>query len=134
MPNFSANQALQDTQHTIDPVSIIHFLETVGTNSNDLDELYAAVHQRQILPTDYIRQKLVKAMHLLESLSANKPPLRDALRHLASFHYDNGQHSGVDAAILDGPALQEVVLYDPVKDAWQFRSRLHHTAARCCFL
>lgn len=67
VPNFTRSQAYQYTQHSIDPLSLSVFLDVVGTNSNDLDMLFAAVHQRRVSPTQYINQKLLKAMRQLQN-------------------------------------------------------------------
>lgn len=131
VPQFTAEQAFAYTQHTIDSLSLNHFVETVGANTNDLDELFAAVHQRRVKPSAYTNQKLVKAMRHLQAAVIRKPELRAAVRRLSAFPADEGQHASADAESLRDPDLDDIVLYDPVKDAWLFRSKLLHTAATC---
>ncbi|CAD2215710.1 tuzin [Angomonas deanei] len=133
VPLFTPRQAFDYTQHTVDPLSLQHFIEVVGTNSNDLDELFAAVNQRSTAPTNYINHKLVRAMRHLQSVCANSPASRTALHRLASFPFESGQHSGVDSAALRHPRLKDIVLYDPVRDAWLFRSKVLHTATLSCW-
>lgn len=134
IPVFNRAQAFAYTQHSIDPLSLNNFIDVVGTNSNDLDELFAAVHQRRVPASKYTNQKLLKAMRQLQTTCANKPQLRAALRQLSAFPYEEGQNTGGDATTLRNPALEDIVLYDPVKDVWLFRNKLFHTASRCCWL
>lgn len=131
VPQFSPSQAFAYTQHTIDSLTLTHFIETVGANTNDLDELFAAVHQRRVKPSDYTNQKLVKAMRHLQAAVGRQPQLRAAVRKLAAFPSDEGQHASADAENLRSEELEDIVLYDPVKDSWLFRSKLLHTAATC---
>ncbi|KPA82129.1 putative mitochondrial tuzin [Leptomonas pyrrhocoris] len=134
IPVFNRAQAFAYTQHSIDPLSLNNFIDVVGTNSNDLDELFAAVHQRRVSASKYTNQKLLKAMRQLQGTCANKPQLRAALQQLSAFPYEEGQNTGGDATTLRNPALEDIVLYDPVKDVWLFRNKLFHTASRCCWL
>lgn len=134
IPVFNPNQAFAYTQHTIDPLSLQHFIDVVGTNSNDLDELFAAVHQRRVSPTKYTNQKLLKAMRQLQATCANRLQLKEALEQLSAFSFDDGQHTAGDTTSLRSPFLQDIVLYDPVKDVWRFRNKLFHTASRCCWM
>ncbi|KAK7197473.1 tuzin [Novymonas esmeraldas] len=134
IPVFNREQAFAYTQHTIDPVSLNHFLDVIGTNSNDLDELFAAVHQRRVSAAKYTNQKLLKAMRQLLATCANRPQLRAALQQLSAFPYEDGQHTGCDTTALRSPALVDIVLYDPVKDVWLFRNKLFHSASRSCWL
>lgn len=130
VPQFTPSQAYAYTQHTIDSLSLHHFIETVGANTNDLDELFAAVHQRRVKPSAYTNQKIIKAMRHIQATVSRRPELSSAIRRLAAFPVDEGQHSAsTDAESFRD--LGEIVLYDPVKDAWLFRSKLLHTAASC---
>lgn len=130
VPQFTQSQAYAYTQHTIDSLSLLHFIETVGTNTNDLDELFAAVHQRRVKPSAYTNQKLIKAMRHIHAAVARRPELKFAIRRLAAFPAEEGQHNAsTDAESFRD--LDDIVLYDPVKDAWLFRSKLLHTAASC---
>lgn len=132
VPQFTASQAYAYTQHTIDSLSLRHFIETVGANTNDLDELFAAVHQRRVKPSAYTNQKLIKAMRHIHATVARRPELRLAIQRLAAFPAEEGQHNAsTDAQSFRD--LEDIVLYDPVKDAWVFRSKLLHTAACCIF-
>lgn len=131
VPQFSPLQAHTYTHNTIDSLSLQQFISTVGTNTSELDELYAAVHQRQVPPSAYTNQKLVKAMRHLQAAVIEKPELRAAVQRLAAFSHDDGQHASADAESLRHSQLADIVLYDPVKDAWLFRSKLLHTAATC---
>lgn len=131
VPQLTAQQAHAYTQNTIDSLSLHQFIDTLGTNTNDLDELYAAVHQRRVPPSAYTSQKLVKAMRHLRATLAGHPELRAAIHRLTAFPHEDGQHASSDAESLRHPALEDIVLYDPVKDAWVFRSKLLYTAATC---
>ncbi|CAC9539686.1 tuzin [Leishmania donovani] len=130
---FSREQAFAYTQHTMDAVGLNHFIDIIGTNSNDLDELFAAVHQRRISAVTYTNEKLLKAMRQLQTTCAGRPRLRSALQQLSAIPYGDGQHAGGDAAALQSAALGEIVFYDPVQDAWLFRNKLFHSASRCCW-
>ncbi|CBZ30391.1 putative tuzin [Leishmania mexicana MHOM/GT/2001/U1103] len=130
---FSREQAFAYTQHTIDAVSLNHFVDIIGTNSNDLDELFAAVHQRRVSAAHYANEKLLKAMRQLQAACAGRPQLRFALQQLSALPYGDGQHSGGDAAALRSAALRDIVFYDPVQDVWLFRNKLFHSASRCCW-
>nr|CAJ2471898.1 unnamed protein product [Leishmania braziliensis] len=134
IPAFSREEAFAHTQRAIDPVSLSHFVDVVGTSSSDVDELIAAVRQRRASAAQYTNARLLKAMRQLQATCASRPELRAALQQLSACPYDAGQHSGVDAAALHSTALVDIVLYDPVADAWRFRSKLFHTASRCCWL
>lgn len=132
VPNFNRRQAHQYIQRRMDPLDVEQFLDTIGTNSNDLDELFAAVHQRHVAPTQYTNHKLMKAMRQLQPALMEDRRLYAAVRTLSSFPYEEGQHEGVDESALRHPALRDLVLYNPVQDVWLFSSQVLHTAARCC--
>ncbi|KAG5468323.1 hypothetical protein LSCM1_02303 [Leishmania martiniquensis] len=134
IPAFSREQAVAYTQHTADAVSLHHFIDVVGTSSDDLDALLAALHQRRVSAAACTNQKLLKAMRQLQATCAERPRARAALQQLCAFPYGEGQHSGADTPALRSAALSDIVLYDPVKDAWMFRSKLLHTASRCCWV
>lgn len=130
VPNFNVRQAFQYSEHAIDPVSLLHFIEVLGTNSNDIDELFAAMLHRKVSLVEYTNQKLLKAMRLLQSSLDTAPALRAALKKLSEAEYFVGQQSG--AEVLRDPALDGIVLYDPVRDRWMFTSKIYHTATQCC--
>ncbi|GET92348.1 tuzin, putative [Leishmania tarentolae] len=133
IPVFNREQAFSYTQHSIDAVSLNHFVDVMGTNSNDVDELFAAVHQRRISAAIHTNEKLLKAMRQLQATCAGRPKLRSALRQLSAVPYSDGLHAGADTEALRSAALGDIVFYDPVQDAWLFRHKLFHSASRCCW-
>ncbi|ORC93506.1 tuzin [Trypanosoma theileri] len=131
IPNFSVSEAFRYTQHTIDPLELTNFIEIVGTNSNDLDELFAAVQHGRTSATAYTNQKLVKAMRQLQAAWAKDPSLREAVINLAQFPFETGQREGCDYSSLRNEALRDIVMYNPITDVWMFHQKVFHTAARC---
>jgi ABC-type cobalamin/Fe3+-siderophores transport system ATPase subunit len=131
VPNFSRAQAYEYIQHRLDALDMETFLDTVGTNSNDLDELLAAVHQRRVTPTDYTNQKLLKAMRQLQAAWGDNEALKVAVKRLAQLPYDEGQHEGLDDGSLNHPALRGIIFYNPVQDVWVFENQVLHTAVNC---
>lgn len=131
IPNFTETQAYQYVQNRVDPLDMEQFHDLLGTNSNDLDELLAAMQQRGIKPTDYAMEKLQKAMHQLQMIWATSPQVKHALKRLAQLPFEEGEREGMDDMGLHDPALKHVVIYHPVKDSWLFSSKVFHTAVRC---
>ncbi|XUY37147.1 tuzin, putative [Leishmania panamensis] len=130
VPNFTARQALQCTEHAVDATSMLHFLEVMGTHRSDIDELLAAVRHRGVSVVDYIDQRLLRAMRRAEAAWASSGTLRAAVKRLAEAEYCVGQQNG--PGVLRGAELKGIVLYDPVRDRWMFTHKVYHTAARCC--
>nr|CCC90216.1 unnamed protein product [Trypanosoma congolense IL3000] len=131
VPNFSISEAFRYTNHMIDPLEFLNFVEIVGTNSNDIDELFATVQHGKLSASAYTNQKLVKAMRQLEAAWAKDPSLREAVINLAKFPFETGQREGYDYSSLRSEALRDIVLYNPVSDVWMFHQQVFHTAARC---
>ncbi|RNF25642.1 tuzin [Trypanosoma conorhini] len=131
VPNFSASEAFRYTHHLIDPLELTHFVEVVGTNSNDLDELLATVRHGDVSATTYTNQKLLKAMRQLQAAWAKDPSLREAVLKLAHFPFQVGQSAGYDYSSLRNEALRDIVMYNAVTDVWMFQQKVFHTAARC---
>eukprot|EP00796_Vickermania_ingenoplastis_P007195 gene7195-5055_t len=131
VPNFTQAQGYQYLQHRVDPLDMEQFHEVIGTNSNDLDELLAALQQGSVTPTEYAQQKVQKAMRQLRMSWSSSPALKDALKRLSAFPFEEGEHEGVDEASLRSEALRDIVIYNPVKDTWLFSSKVFHTATRC---
>lgn len=131
VPNFNRAQAYEYIQHRLDALDMEIFFDTVGTNSNELDELLAAVHQRRVTPTEYTNQKLLKAMRQLEAAWGDSEALKATVKQLAQLPYDEGQHEGLDDGSLNNPALRSIIFYNPVQDVWVFESQVMHTAANC---
>lgn len=129
IPNFSTQEAFQYTQHLIDPVELLYFVDIVGTNSNDLDELIAGVVQRQVNGTEYTNRKLIKAMRHLHSVWSKDPSLKDAVRKVARYDYDVGLREANDLR-LKHEALKDIMFYNTVSDSWMFQSKLYHSAAK----
>lgn len=137
VPTFSREQAFAYTEHMLNALDMVYFVETVGTNSNDLDELYAALRQRGVDPVAYTSLKLMKAMRRLRAaLDPMSAPVRDAVKQLASVPFADGVHDETvgDLTALADPALREFVVYDPVQDTWRFTQQVFHTAARCIII
>lgn len=137
VPTFSREQAFAYTEHMLNALDMVYFVETVGTNSNDLDELYAALRQRGVDPVAYTSLKLMKAMRRLRAaLDPMSAPVRDAVKQLASVPFADGVHDEAvgDLTVLADPALREFVVYDPVQDTWRFTQLVFHTAARCIII
>lgn len=133
VPNFTLSQAYQYMQHQVDPLDMEVFQDMIGTNSNDLDELLAAMHQRGIQPTEYAQQKVNKAMKQLQMTWSTSSEVKEALKRLASFPFEEGEHEGVDENLLLSEGLQDIVLYNPVKDTWLFSSKVFHTATKLSY-
>ncbi|KAG5493860.1 hypothetical protein JKF63_01695 [Porcisia hertigi] len=131
VPHFSRSQAYEYVRHRVDALDMEVFLDIVGTNSNDLDELLAAAHQRRVSPAEYANQQLLKAMRQLQAAWGDDAQLKTAVKHLAQLPYDEGQHEGLDDSSFNHPSLRDVILYNPVQDVWLFKSQVLHTAASC---
>lgn len=133
-PIFSRSQAFGYTQHLIDPLDLTYFLETVGTNTSDLDELFAAVRQRGVDAVAYTSVKLMKAIRRIRAVTSKKPDLQEALYRLAERPFNAGlsEEYAEELSRLHHPSLRELVLYDPVEDRWLFAHQVLHTATRCC--
>ncbi|KAG5506927.1 hypothetical protein JIQ42_07646 [Leishmania sp. Namibia] len=131
VPNFSRSQAYEYIEHRLDALEMEVFLKTVGTNSNDLDELLAAVHRHRVSPAEYTNQTLLKAMRQLQAAWGDDVQLRENVKRLAQMPYDGGQHEGLDDSSLSHPSLRGVICYSPVQDVWLFKSQVLHTAASC---
>ncbi|XQJ30365.1 tuzin, putative [Leishmania guyanensis] len=131
VPNFSRSQAHEYIQHRLDALDTEAFLDTVGTSRADLDELLAAAHQRRVSPAEYTSERLLRAMRQLQAAWGDDAQLKTAVKRLAQRPYGEGRHVGLDGSSLSHPSLRDVVLYNPVQDAWHFRSRVLHTAAAC---
>ncbi|KAK7197476.1 tuzin-like protein [Novymonas esmeraldas] len=137
IPPFSREQAFAYTEHMLDALDLVYFVETVGTNSNDLDELYAALRQRGVDPVAYTSLKLMKAMRRLQAaLGPPGSPARAAIQQLATMPFADGLHDDTigDMSVLGQPEMEEFVLYDPVQDEWHFTQQVFHTAARCILI
>jgi hypothetical protein len=137
VPPFSREQAFAYTEHTLNALDMVYFVETVGTNSNDLDELYAALRQRGVDPVAYTSLKLMKAMRRLRAaVEPLRPSVRDAIKQLAAMPFADGVHDETvgDLTVLADPSLREFVVNDPVHDTWRFTQQVFHTAARCIII
>lgn len=133
VPNFTPLQAYQYVQHQVDPLDMEVFQDMIGTNSNDLDELLAAMHQRGIQPTEYAHQKVSKSMKQLQMTWSTSLEVKEALKRLASFPFEEGEREGADEALLRGEELKDIVLYNPVKDTWLFSAKVFHTATKLSY-
>ncbi|KAG5493258.1 hypothetical protein GH5_01999 [Leishmania sp. Ghana 2012 LV757] len=109
IPSLGREQAVANTQHAVDPIIVYHFMDVVGRSSDDVDALLAAVHQRRVSAAACTNGRLLKAMRQLQATCAGRPRVRAALR---------------------SPVLADIVLYDPVADAWVFRSKFFDSAVR----
>lgn len=133
VPNFSSTQAYQYVDHRMEPLDMEFFRSSIGTNSNELDELLAAIQQREISPSEYAQQKVEKAMRQLQMTWSSSDALKKSLKRLATFPFEEGQHEGPDEVNLRHEALRDIVLFNPVKNTWQFRSKVLLTATKCSF-
>lgn len=133
-PIFTRSQAFGYTQHLIEPLDLTYFLETIGTITSDLDELYASVRQRGVDPVTYTSIKLMKAIRRIRTVTHKKKDWEKALYRLAERPFEVGleEKYAEELAQLHHPALSEIVLYDPVEDRWLFARKVLHTAVRCC--
>lgn len=133
-PIFTRSQAFGYTQHLIEPLDLTYFLETIGTITSDLDELYAAVRQRGVDPVTYTSIKLMKAIRRIRTVTLKKKDWEKALYRLAERPFEVGleEKYAEELGQLHHPALSEIVLYDPVEDRWLFAHKVLHTAVRCC--
>jgi hypothetical protein len=129
VPTFTAAEAFQYTQHLIDPLELLYFVDIVGTNSNDLDELIAAVVQRDLGGAEYTNRKLIKAMRQLQGIWTKDARLRAAVTKLSEHEYDVGLREVHDLT-LKHDALKDIVFYNSVTDSWMFQNKLYHSAAR----
>ncbi|CBZ40931.1 uncharacterized protein [Leishmania mexicana MHOM/GT/2001/U1103] len=134
---FSRGQAFAYTEHAVDALDLVYFVEVVGTRSSDVDELCTAVRQRGADPVAYTSLMLVRAMRRLQAvLGPPGSPARAAIRQLASMPYTDGVRDDAIGAmpVLGQPDVQEMVLYDPLQDEWRFAQPVYHTAARCILI
>lgn len=133
VPNFTPSQAYQYVQHQVDPLDMEVFQDMIGTNSNDLDELLAAMHQRGTQPTEYAHQKVSKTMKQMQMTWSTSHELKEALKRLASFPFEEGEREGVDEVLLRDERLSDIVIYNPVKDTWLFSAKVFHTATKLSY-
>lgn len=133
VPNFNAHQAMQYTQHRVDPLSMHHFLQNAGTNTDDIEDLLSNIYHRNTSVTEHTNYKLCKAMRHIQSAldTKNGRELRKALLDLAKEDYENGVQVSKANPMLSDPSLKELVHYDPLLDRWIFTRHILHTAARC---
>lgn len=131
VPNFNRHQAMQYTLHKVDPLSMHHFIQVVGTNSDDTDDLFSSVHHRKVSVRDYIQQKLSKAIRLVHSTVGNDTELLSSLQLLSNESFNDGLLVSPSNMMLGNPALREIVLHDPLLDRWMFSRQIFHTAVRC---
>ncbi|CAD2215708.1 tuzin [Angomonas deanei] len=131
VPNFTPRQAFDFTENLIDPVAFQHFVEVMGTNSDEIGELYAAVVHQRMSPSHFTNLKLCKAMRQLQEAWEDNDEIQKVLYRLASLEYETGQHVGGDRTVLQSPQLSDIVLYDPVQHCWLFKRKVLHTAVRC---
>ncbi|CAJ1992525.1 tuzin-like protein [Leishmania donovani] len=134
IPPFSRRQAFAYTEHALDALDLVYFVEVVGTRGSDVDELCAALRQRGVDPVAYTSLMLVRAMRRLQAaLGPPGSPARAAIRQLASMPFADGVRDDATGAmsVLGQPGVREMVLYDPVQDEWRFAQQVYHTAARC---
>jgi hypothetical protein len=149
VPNFTAAEAVRYTQHLIDPLHLEYFINVVGTNSNDLDELIAATQTVRNSATgtpphsppreaecrgtevavQYTNKKLIKAMRQLEHACGKDLKLMQAVMTLARHNFGVGQRA-VFESTLKSEALKDIVYYNAVEDGWMFSSKVFFTAAR----
>ncbi|CAD2215707.1 tuzin-like protein [Angomonas deanei] len=133
VPNFNRPQAFAYTHHNIDPLDLNTFVDLVGTNSNDLDDFYAAVRQRGVPAVDYTNRIIIKAMRRVHAAAAEDPSVRPALRELALLPFETGLRNDTveDFNALRSPAVKDMVVYDPIRDRYLFTDKAFHTAVRC---
>lgn len=132
-PIFSRSQAFAYTRHLIDPLDLTYFLDTVGTNTSDLDELYGAVRHRGVDAVAYTSLKLMKSIRRVHTVCNKNPDLQAALFRLAERPFESGlsEQYAEELSRLHRPLAKELVLYDPVEDRWLFACKVLHTATRC---
>lgn len=131
VPNFNRHQAMQYTLHKVDPLSMHHFIQAVGTNSDDIDDLFSSMHHRKVSVCDYIQQKLSKAIRLMHSAVGNDRELYEMLQLLAKESFNDGILVSPTNMKLGDPALREIVLHDALLDRWMFSRHIFYSAARC---
>lgn len=131
VPNFNKRQAMQYTQHHLDPVAMTHFIQVVGTNSDDTDDLFSSIHHRKVSVTDYTNQKLAKAIRMVQSTTGSDPDLHDALKLLAKEKYNDGLMVTNSNMKLGDAALKDIILHDPLLNRWMFTRQILHSAVRC---
>ncbi|GET92254.1 tuzin-like protein [Leishmania tarentolae] len=137
IPPFSTDRVFAYTEHKLDPLGLVHFVEVVGTRGSDVDELCAALRQRGVDPVTYTNVTLMRAMRRLQAaLGPPGSPARAAIQQLASMPFADGvrDYSVGAMSVLEQPDLQEMVLYDPVQDVWRFSQQVFHSAARCILI
>lgn len=131
VPNFNKQQAMQYTLHKVDPLSMHHFIQVVGTNSDDTDDLFSSIHHRKVSVGDYIQQKLSKAIRLVHSTVGNDRETFELLQLLAKESFNDGLLVSPSNMALGSPALREIVLHDALLDRWMFSRQIFYSAVRC---
>jgi hypothetical protein len=121
---FTADEAREYIGRRVDPVALDEFIEVIGTNSTDLDELIAATTHRNVDGFDFIAAKLFRTISYIKSQTLE---VQQALREAAASPYEVGlvtPTTGVDEAV-----HRELLYYQPTTDSWRFRSRALYEAS-----
>jgi hypothetical protein len=129
IPDFTVPEAIRYTQHLLDPVELAYFVDCIGTNPNDLDEILAAVISENASCVEYANEKVTKALRQLKMTV--DAPSRVALWHLAKSDFEKGSSSVLHKQHMRAESLKDVVYYDTLEDKWKFTTKVFLTAASC---
>lgn len=157
IPEFTRPEAIEYVGRRVDPMALENFMETVGTNPNDLDEFVAAIHQRGMDGAAFASNKLVAAMQTIKTkcLDSNGPPKLTnaptsrkaptptvggswkssvrftALRDLAAEDYEVGAKALSECIDAErDELLQHILTFNYETERWVFASRLWYTAVK----
>lgn len=123
--DLSSDEAKSYVGKRVDPLILEEALESVGTNTGDLDELVAACRLGPWSCESFVANKL---QHCLVQVKSQPPEVLEALKAVSAVPYEIGLSSAV--AGLEDAIQKELLYYHADKDAWVFRSKAMHEAAQ----
>lgn len=125
LSEFTADEAIEYVGNRVDPIALAEFIEVIGTNSSDLDELIAATSHRNIDAFDFIKHKLQRTVNDVKSRPAQ---VRAALAEAAANGYEAGLSTPVNG--VDEAVQSDLLYYQPAVNSWLFRNRALYEASR----
>jgi hypothetical protein len=122
---FTPDEAREYVGNRVDPVALDEYIDVIGTNSSDLDELIAATTYRNIDAFDYVAIKLQRS---IADLRIHPRITHQYLSELLRAPYESGtSFSETDVAAV--PALDDLIFYKPNTKNYVFRTRAVMNAA-----
>lgn len=133
---FTREDAARYASRSIDPLALEAFVDVVGTNPNDLDELIASVTQRGLRPAMVAHAKVSRAAAQLRDACAGDALAVSFVRALARAPLETGlavHGQSADGGRAVEAKLRRFVIYNHTLQRWQFSSALYHYAAAAVF-